>query len=453
MSTQTSSLPGLAPGCSNPVIAGYYADPSLVQFEGKFFVYATLDPWGGDTLGCWESDDFRCWTYRFLNWPTTEACRSALSNTNKIWAPSVVHGADGRFYMYVSVGSEIWAGVADHPLGPWRNLIGTRPLVRGDYQPGFHMIDAEAFIDDDGSAWLYWGSGLGWVNGRCYAVQLAPDMTSFVGEVRDVTPSNYFEAPFMVKRAGRYFLMYSEGRTDLDTYEVRYAVGDHPLGPFQEGPNSPILVTDAAANIFSPGHHAVFQLEGRDYIFYHRHCIPFESRTLDELEELEEPDDMKRQLCVDELRFTPDGRIENVRPTHEGPQLVQRALLSQDWARRATITASSQSGPLYGPERVLDGNYASRWQADDSDSGAWLQLDLGEVREVSRQEIRPEYAWKPLHFRCESSLDGARWQTLADFSSTPAIGSPIVVEGNAPARFLRLRFFHSNVSLFEWALF
>jgi beta-xylosidase len=147
------------------MIPGYYADPSLVQHDGKFFVYATLDPWGGDTLGCWESGDFQHWTYRFLNWPTVETCVSSTATKTKVWAPSVVRARDGRFYMYVSVGGEVWAGVAEHPLGPWRG-ISTCPMIAADYHPEYHMIDAEAFMDDDGSAWLYWGSGLNWINGR-----------------------------------------------------------------------------------------------------------------------------------------------------------------------------------------------------------------------------------------------------------------------------------------------
>jgi arabinoxylan arabinofuranohydrolase len=53
------------------------------------------------------------------------------------------------------------------------------------------MIDAEAFIDDDGQAYLYWGSGLNWVNGKCWAVKLRPDMVTFDGEVRDVTPPGF----------------------------------------------------------------------------------------------------------------------------------------------------------------------------------------------------------------------------------------------------------------------
>jgi len=33
---------GLTPQCGNSIIAGYFADPSLVQYDGKFYVYATV---------------------------------------------------------------------------------------------------------------------------------------------------------------------------------------------------------------------------------------------------------------------------------------------------------------------------------------------------------------------------------------------------------------------------
>ena len=60
---------------------------------------------------------------------------------------SVVRALDGKFFMYVSVGSEVWVGSADHPLGPWSDAHGGTPLIPENYRPGFHMIDAEAFVD------------------------------------------------------------------------------------------------------------------------------------------------------------------------------------------------------------------------------------------------------------------------------------------------------------------
>ena len=69
-----------------------------------------------------------------------------------------------------------------------------------------------------------------------------------------------------------------------------------------------------------------------------------------------------------------------------------------------------------------------------------MELDLGEVRDFARQEIRFEYAWKPNRFRIEASDDGLAWRPLADHFSTPVTGSPVVIDAPARARHLRLVF-------------
>ena len=343
-----------------------------------------------------------------------------------VWAPSVVQGTDGRFYMYVSVGNEVWAGRADHPLGPWENMLGDKPLIPENYKPGYHMIDAEAFIDEGGQAYLYWGSGWNWINGKCWAVKLKPDMKTFDGEVRDVTPSNYFEGPFMIKHGGRYHLMYSSGRTPLDTYQVHSAVGDSPFGPFAEEANSPVLVTDKAKNVVSPGHHAVFSRGGQTYILYHRHSIPYN------------PTDTKRQICVDKLTFDKDDNIQKVVPTHNGPDFVQGRQEGRVQLK-AVATASSQSSELTGPECVLDENYATKWIANESGADCWIQLDLGAVNKFSAMELRFEYAWKEYEYKLKLSDDGAAWHT-ADLSI-----------GNS-ARYLRIEFPAGDEApgIFEW---
>jgi hypothetical protein len=250
----------------------------------------------------------------------------------------------------------------------------------------------------------------------------------------------------MVKRHGKYFLMYSAGKTVEENYRVHYAVSDSPLGPFVEGPGSPILVTDKSVNVISPGHHAVFQRDGRDYILYHRHSIPFNRKFIG------------RQVCVDPLVFTADGRIEKVTPTHEGPAFVQgRAESQSKLVAQAKATASSEADGFTGAAFVLDDNFATRWAAAGDAKGAWIQLDLGAPKAITRQLIRPEYAWKPYRFTAQASSDGKTWRTLADFTKEPAVGSPLVIMKPTTARYLRLVFPEdvkgSDISLFEWAVF
>lgn len=287
---------------SNPILDGYFADPSIINHEGKYYIYATIDPWGGEELAVFETSDFKEFKQKHINWPTKEACTSPTSGNDMVWAPSVIQGVDGMFYMYVSVGNEIWVGIADHPLGPWKNAKDDEtPLIPGDMILGYHMIDAECFIDDDNQAYLYWGSGLNWVDGKCFMVPLASNMVDFLQEPVDVTPPNYFEGPVMMKKNSTYYLMYSNGKAIDHTYNVRYATANSPWGPFEEGINSPILKTSADSTTYGPGHHCVFSHDGQDYILYHRIFPQKENYVL-------------RQLCLDSLNFDAEGNIKMVIP-------------------------------------------------------------------------------------------------------------------------------------------
>ncbi len=409
----------------NPIIPGYFADPSVVQHEGKFYLYATADPWGTDFLSCWVSDDFKDWTFQKLNWPTKSSCTTGLSTSSMVWAPSVVE-KDGMFYMYVSVGSEVWCGEASHPLGPWKNMLGDKPLVAFDQTKYYHVIDAEAFIDDDGKAYLYWGSGWDWTNGHCFAAELADDMHSFKTKPVEVTPAHYFEAPFMLKRGCNYYLTYSEGITMDETYEVRYAVGDNPFGPFKEADNSPILKYDDSLNVYGPGHHTIVPFEGADYILYHRHRLPFQTGTA------------FRQTCAARLGFD-NGSIKNITPLSslQFPDLTKG---KKKAIHPASIEATSSFSDYAQAGCVLDADYATRWECADGDNAPMLTADFGKEVELSTVEIRPEYPWKPYYFKVEVSADGKNWQGVADYSLTGVSGSPVNANLDGKWQFVRIAF-------------
>ena len=80
-----------------------------------------------------------------------------------------------------------------------------------------------------------------------------------------------FEAPHMIKRFGKYYLMFSDGKAIDATYKIGYAVGDSPMGPFTEGVNSPILTTTADSTTYGPGHHTVFSEKGHGLSFISPH--------------------------------------------------------------------------------------------------------------------------------------------------------------------------------------
>lgn len=285
---------------TNPILPGYFADPTIIKDKSIFYIYATIDPWGSNELGVFTTTDFVKFNQQHINWPSKAACTSPTSSTSMVWAPCVVKGKDNKFYMYVAVGSEIWAGVSDKPLGPWKNLkADNTPLIKYTDFPMVHNIDPECFIDDDGQAYLYWGSGYNWVNGHCVAVKLNADMKTFDETPVDVTTPHYFEAPLMRKWHNKYYLMFSSGKATDATYCVGYAVSGSPLGPFTEGKNWKILESTADSTVIGPGHHTVFREKGQEYILYHRIFPQKKAYVL-------------RQLCLDSLNFDKNGNILKV---------------------------------------------------------------------------------------------------------------------------------------------
>lgn len=411
----------------NPILPGYFADPSIVQHDGKFYLYVTADPWGTDFLSCWVSDDFQNWTFNKLNWPTKEACTSPLSGDSKVWAPSVIKKED-VFYMYISVGSEVWCGKANHPLGPWENMLKDQPMIPYDTTKYYHVIDAEAFLDDDGKAYLYWGSGWNWINGHCYVAELNDDMASFKTEPLEVTPTRYFEGPLMVKHNGKYYLTYSEGKTMDETYEVRYAVGDNPFGPFTEAANSPVLTTDESLNVYGPGHHTVFTYEGKSYILYHRHSLPFVTGTA------------LRQTCIRELEFDDaNTHIRTIVPTHTQlfPDLVKEKI---KYIQPGEIAATSQQSAFTKAENIFDMDYATRWEVSSNDEDAFLSLVFEEEVNIETMEIRFEYPWKTYFAKVEILSDDGYWISVADYTGFGISGSPVLIPINEKCKYLKISF-------------
>lgn len=121
---------------------------------------------------------------------------------------------------------------------------------------------------------------------------------------REVTPENYVEGPFMMKRNGKYYFMWSEGGWGGPDYSVAYAIADSPTGPFKR--IGKILQQDEQVAT-GAGHHSVIQIPGKDeyYIVYHRRPLGCTHSG-------------ERQVCIDKLEFDEQGYIKPVKITFEG---------------------------------------------------------------------------------------------------------------------------------------
>jgi beta-xylosidase len=259
-----------SPGAGNPILPGYFADPTVKKFGDTFYIYATTDGNGGGfgPSQVWSSKDFVNWSLQDMNWPTT----------HHYWAPDVTQAKDGKYYMYYCQPVEIFGAVSSSPVGPWIPLLPPgQPVVKNFLVPNVITLDGQTFKDDDGKMYMFWGTWGIYPNHGCGVGLLNDDMKSFskLAQIPNTIAKDFFEAPFMFKRNGLYYLTYSSGRCEDDTYRVQYAVSkEGPMGPFVYGKNNPILVTNEDGTVHGPGHQSVLQEKDNFYLIYHRHNNP-----------------------------------------------------------------------------------------------------------------------------------------------------------------------------------
>lgn len=306
MSCQSKKASEEVATSGNPVFEGWYADPEGIIYDDTYWIYPTRsDLYEKQTFfDCFSSKDL-------VNWTKHEAILdTAAVKWAKIamWAPSVIR-KDGKYYLFFGANDVhegeiggIGVAVSDRPEGPYKDLLG-KPLIN-EIVNGAQPIDQFVFKDDDGRYYMYYG---GW--GHCNVVLLNDDFTSLLpfedGTIyKEVTPANYVEGPFMLKKNGKYYFMWSEGGWGGPDYSVAYAISDSPFGPFER--IAKILEQDPEVAT-SAGHHSVLHAPGSEdyYIVYHRRPLGDKARD-------------HRATCIDKMTFDENGFINPVKMTFEG---------------------------------------------------------------------------------------------------------------------------------------
>ncbi|MCH5185775.1 MAG: family 43 glycosylhydrolase [Oscillospiraceae bacterium] len=296
----------------NAVLDGYYADPNIAVFDGKYYIYPTTDGgtgWDAPYFKCFSSEDLVHWTDEGV---ILDLADVSWSNGKNGWAPTVTE-KNGKYYFYYSAapaaggGKNLAVAVADSPVGPF---VDKGVIAAGGAYSG-QMIDPAVFTDDDGTSYLYWGNG-----STMHAAKLTDDMLHIEGTVKDYRPGNFREGAFMIKRNGVYYLMWSADDTGSPNYHVRYGTMDSPLGTLTG--NTQILHRNNANSnlIKGTGHHSVINVPGTDewYICYHR----FNTARYGNQETQSSEAGNHREVCIDKLEFDENGNIKTVTPTLEG---------------------------------------------------------------------------------------------------------------------------------------
>ena len=333
----------------NPQGIDNIGDPFILNADGKYYVFATG---GGIGFNVWTSDDLVTFTSK-----KKAMLRAAWANGD-YWAPEV-YAYQGKYVMLFSArrtsdkSLRIGIAFADKPEGIYKDTMKA-PLL----DPGYAVIDASLFVDDDGTPYLYYSrdcsENLVGSNheSHSYVVPLATDLMSLAGEPAQlIAPDQAWElhsgdyrwneGPTVVKHDGKYYLYYSANYFASKEYGVG-AVADSPMGPFVKVDSNPLLTYTMDGDkvaVSGPGHNSFFAAGDELFTAYHTHTYP----------------DMpsgNRQLNYDRAGFHADGTAFINGPTLAAQLKPYEMLGMKNAAPEAEIVAQGVN-----EQALTDGDY------------------------------------------------------------------------------------------------
>lgn len=349
----------------NPILsdgADYTTDPAPLVADGKLYILtgrdtapdgvndfimpewqmlATDDPASGD----WTHYPHFVKPDDVFKWATPGRAYAA-----QIVQGPTIQGKPGRYYLYAPVmeqgtankdGFAIGVAVSDSPTGPWTDAHPKGPVVSQAYPVpnNIQNIDPTVLVDDDGRVFMYWGTF-----GRLKGVELEKDMVTFKGQPVDVTTLNgFFEAPWIFKRKGTYYMAYAGNTAGPDSecteavyYAcIAYGTAKSPLGPWTY---RGVMLDPVSSTTSHPG---IVEFKGKWYIAYH---------TAD----ARDGGHFRRSVAIDEVTFDDSVKpaaIDKVIPTKApaGAPVPQRNI-----APAARIVASNSPVPVQYWIRALN---------------------------------------------------------------------------------------------------
>ena len=286
-----------------PIVTHVFtADPSAHVFNGKLYIYPShdreTDIKDNDNGDQYDMSDYHVFSMDNVGGPVTDHGVVLKQEdipwvSKQLWAPDAAT-KNGKYYLYFPARDKegifrVGVAIGDKPEGPFK--------PEPEYIKDSFSIDPATFVDDDDSAYLFFGGIWGgqlqcWTTGKfvredyekmeassgdalsAKVGKLSDDMTQFTSAPTDVIildpetqkplqasdhDRRFFEAAWLHKYSGKYYFSYSTG----DTHFLCYAIGESPVGPFTY-----------AGRILEPvigwtTHHSIAEFKGKWYLFYH----------------------------------------------------------------------------------------------------------------------------------------------------------------------------------------
>lgn len=324
----------------NPYLPSYeyIPDGEPHVFGDRVYIYGSHDKFDGkffcmNDYVCYSApvDNLKDWRYEGVIWKKSSDPEKKGLILNQMYAPDVVEGNDGKYYLYYFIANQGTIGVAvcDTPAGEYKYLGRVRypdgKILGRNGEKDAHQFDPGVFKDDDGKIYLYTGfapkspnifTRFKPVNTHgAFGAELESDMLTIKLPAARIAKSQhfsagtgyegheFFEASSMRKFNGKYYFIYSS----VLGHELCYAIGDSPLGEFKYGGTlvsiGDVGISEKPTNYLGNTHGSVEKIGDKYYVFYHRqtnrHCH-------------------SRQACAEEIKLNADGTFTQAEVTSCG---------------------------------------------------------------------------------------------------------------------------------------
>ncbi len=339
----------------------YIPDGEPHVFGNRVYLYGSHDKEGGETFCMLDYTVYSAPIDDLTNWRCEgviyKACQDPeYKNRPYMYAPDVVRGNDGRYYLYYCMSGAYGKGgyfgpisvaVCDTPAGKYE-FLGYVHYPDGRPMKKFVCFDP-GVINDNGIIRIYYGTQMdyeqksnwqndtnivekememfnksreeiltteGSVMGPCMVV-VDDDMLTVKEEPKHIIPYDtrgtsfeehpFFEASSMRKIGNMYYFVYSSKQN----HELCYATSKYPDRDFIFG-GSIVSNGDVGfngreeknrLNMTGTTHGSIENINGQWYVFYHR---------------LTHKSDYSRQACAEKITLENDGSIKQVEITSCG---------------------------------------------------------------------------------------------------------------------------------------
>lgn len=341
----------------------YVPDGEPHVFGDRVYIFGSHDKEGGDTFCMLDYVSYSASIYDLKTWRYEGVIYRAdqdpdYANRKYMYAPDVVRGNDGRYYLYYSMSGfrgvggyfgPISVAVCDEPAGKYE-FLGYVKYPDGTPMKDYVPFDPAA-INDGGRIMLYFGTQYPFeeepdffeneehiqcemdmfgktrdeilsmarkdsVMGPVMA-ELCDDMLTVKVRPKHIIPYKtkgtgfeahpFFEASSIRKVGDTYYFVYSS----MQNHELCYATSSCPDRDFVFGgtivSNGDVGLngrTEAQRlNMTGTTHGSIENINGEWYVFYHR---------------LTHKSDYSRQACAEKISILPDGSIPQVEITSCG---------------------------------------------------------------------------------------------------------------------------------------